>query len=232
MQAQGCKTVEAYLKKIYQSQEFKDRHELLMTVSISRFFRDRRLWEALQREILPELASSYPKGLNVWSAGCACGEEVYSLKMVWEELSINGPTLPPLKMVATDMSPAYLEKAKRGHYPRSSLRELPDRLRHRYFEELPGKGTFMVKPRLKRNILWHLNHLLFDPPPSTCHLVFMRNSVLTYYAKPLRETALSKVLTALIHRGLLVIGSHEKIPGRFGDHVAPYRGRRWIFQVT
>ena len=231
MQTLGCKTVEAYLKRIFESRELMDRQELLMTVSISRFFRDLSLWETLQKEVFPELVSRHPERLRFWSAGCACGEEVYSLKIVWEEWGSQRPTVPCLEMVATDINPGYLDKAMEGRYPLSSLREVPDSVRTRYLEELPDKGTFVVKSHLKREIQWKIHHLLADAPGSGFHLVFLRNNVLTYYIEPLKEAVLSRVLKAMVHGGLLVIGSHEKIPGPFGSHVKPYRGHRWIFQI-
>jgi chemotaxis protein methyltransferase CheR len=232
MQALGCRTVEAYLRKIDRIKELRDHFELLMTVSISRFFRDRRLWETLQREVFPELARRHPERFRIWSAGCACGEEVYSLKMAWEEWAANRPTSPRLEIVATDMSSACLHRARRGEYPRSSLKELPDPIRNRYLEELPDRGAFKVRPRLKKGIQWEVHHLLSDPPGSGFHLVFLRNSVLTYYAEPLKRVALSRVLKGIVHGGFLVIGSHEKIPEGFGGRVTPYKSHRFIFRVT
>ncbi len=84
MHSLGCHDISAYLLELDRSDKLRHECELLMTVSISRFFRDRKLWEVLEAEILPGLIEKRVKKIRVWSAGCASGEEVYSLKEVSE----------------------------------------------------------------------------------------------------------------------------------------------------
>ena len=93
----GCKKVADYLDKISQDQQTKRQVELLMSVPISRFFRDRKLWEVLKAEILPDIITTCDDTVRVWSAGCACGEEVYSLKIVWSRYDIPLPLFLSLK---------------------------------------------------------------------------------------------------------------------------------------
>lgn len=78
----------AFLAELEQNDETRHGCELLMTVSISRFFRDRRFWETLEKTLLPDIIQRqrpYEK-ISVWSAGCACGDEVYSFMIVWDRL--------------------------------------------------------------------------------------------------------------------------------------------------
>jgi chemotaxis protein methyltransferase CheR len=82
----GCRNMDAYLDKLDQSHKTRQACERLMTVSISRFFRDRQFWHTLEKKLLPELLESRAEKVKVWSAGCACGEEAYSFKIVWEGL--------------------------------------------------------------------------------------------------------------------------------------------------
>ncbi len=88
----GCRDVSTYLLKLDKNEDARLQCEQNMAVSISRFFRDRKLWETLEKEILPELIEKHREKIAVWSAGCACGEEVYSLKILWGRL-INYRTI-------------------------------------------------------------------------------------------------------------------------------------------
>ena len=227
----GCKNVTAYILELEKSEEVRRQCERLMTVSISRFFRDRKLWETLQKEILPQFVERHRRKIKVWSAGCACGEEVYSLKIIWEVLtaSING--MPRLEITGTDMNPIYLERARTGIYPSSSLKELPGGLRSEYFHAQPAKKSYFVKPSLKKGIIWELNHLLADPPGSSFELVFLRNNVLTYYQDELKRYSLKKVINCLALDGLLIIGSHEKLPFERPDLV-PLSSLPYVFRKS
>ena len=98
------RTVKEYLERLGSDREARRKGERLMDVSISRFFRDRDLWQALEQEVLPGRILRGDKSIRVWSAGCACGEEAYSVKMVWQILStrLGGlPALGPLKTWAS-----------------------------------------------------------------------------------------------------------------------------------
>lgn len=79
MNVLGCHDISAYLLELDRSDKLRHECELLMTVSISRFFRDGKLWEVLQTGILPGLIEKSVEKMRVWSAGCASGEEVYSI---------------------------------------------------------------------------------------------------------------------------------------------------------
>lgn len=140
MRELGCQTVEAYLDELDKCEEVSQQCERLMTVSISRFFRDRRLWQVLQEEALPSLIEKEKEKINVWCAGCACGEEVYSFKIVWETLKATWRRFPELEIMATDINPIYLDRAQGGIYPSSSLREVQKEVRLKYFQ-MQGGGT-------------------------------------------------------------------------------------------
>jgi chemotaxis methyl-accepting protein methylase len=200
-----------------------------MTVSIGRFFRDRRLWELLETEILPAIIREHGSHVKVWAAGCACGEEVYSLKILWETLCRRFDPCPDLEIWASDMNPIYLNKARTGIYTRSSLKEVPEALRAAYFRPLRKQKRYAISEGLKQGILWREHNLLFDFSGTNFHLVFLRNSVLTYYENKLKVAAFQKVLDRLAQGGFLIIGSHERIPpGEWG--LVPFGRVRHVFQ--
>ena len=212
MQQLKCPSVESYLLALDQNQDLRLKCERLLTVSISRFFRDRVLWNTLENQIIPSIIMKNRDRLKVWSAGCACGEEVYSFKIMWKGLQNIAESLPNLEVMATDMNPTYLDRARSGIYPRSSLREVPEAIRSVYFESQKSGRHYVVAALLKKDILWKVHHLFSDPPTCDFHLIFLRNNLLTYYDERLAVSAFQKIVDSLAPGGFLIIGSHENLP--------------------
>jgi chemotaxis protein methyltransferase CheR len=121
MQQLGCRSIDEYFHCLDGDEEARKQYESLMTVSVSRFFRDSFLWRVLELQILPTVIEENRKKVRLWFAGCACGEEVYSFKMVWESLRDRVEPMPELEILATDCCPVYLQRAQDGIYPSSSL---------------------------------------------------------------------------------------------------------------
>jgi chemotaxis methyl-accepting protein methylase len=212
MQVLSCSHLAGYLHEIDKNKEARDECERLMTVSISRFFRDKRLWDHLRDEMLPGLIEKYAEKILVWSAGCASGEEVYSLKILWSALESSERRSPVLDLTATDMNPITLERAQNGIYPVSSLKEVPEEMRSQYFYSAEEGKKYRIKEALKKGLTWRLHNLLSDIPKSQFQLIFLRNNLLTYYQDETKKAALKKVLNCLSAGGFLIIGSHERLP--------------------
>ena len=203
--------------------------ELQMTVSISRFFRDRRLWDLLKRCWLPDLIINNSSILTVWSAGCACGEEAHSFKIIWEQLGQARHSLPKLELLATDIHPHHLERARNGIYSRSSLKEVSPDLQKIYFDSRRGGRQYVIKDILKKSIRWELHHLSADPPNKNFNIIFLRNNVLTYYCREARGKVLINILDSLLPGGLLIIGGHEKLPFQ-PESVMPMSELSYVFK--
>ncbi len=192
--------------------------ENLMTVSISRFFRDRDLWQAIENWVLPAVLSQKKEKIRFWSAGCARGEEAYSLRILWEELKREKERLPKLELWATDMNPEVLDRAKTVTFGVSSLKEMPEDSRLRYFHPAFLKGQWEICEVLKEEIHWQVNNIETDSPPADeFQLIFLRNSILTYYKTERAYPTLRKTVQTLSSGGFLVIGVHEKLPSEFHD---------------
>jgi chemotaxis protein methyltransferase CheR len=225
----NCRGIAEYLEVLDNDKLVREKCERLLTVSISRFFRDKRLWEVLEKDILPGLIQKYTEKLSVWSVGCASGEEVYSLKILWDVLTPTNRHLPELSITATDVNPDYLERAKAGIYPASSLKELPEEYRSKYFEELRGDREYRLKDPLKKNITWQVKSLFDDPPETSFQIIFLRNNLLTYHMKESTIPALLNIIKCLSVDGYLIIGSHEKLP--LEDHnLKPHESLPYIFK--
>ena len=211
MQETGCQNIGDYIEAIERDREVRLQFERVMTVSISRFFRDRRLWEIMQGQILPIMAKKACQVVRVWSAGCASGEEVYSFRILWEGLQKSYTSIPDLSILATDLSPRYLDRARAAVYPRSSKREVPEAIRSTYFETYAGE-MYALKSGMREGVVWQVHHLLSDPPGIAFDLIFLRNNLLSYYTDEVKLPAMTKVVDSLAPGGFLVIGSHERIP--------------------
>jgi len=214
----------SFLDELDKNDDIRHQCEILLTVSISRFFRNRKFWHGFKENNLPEIMDLDREKIKFWSAGCACGEEVYSFKIIWDLLSSRYVHVPDLEVLATDINPVTLDRARSGIYPTSSLKEVTKEIQARYFKQKGSKKLFEVKSSLKRGITWTNHHLLSDPPGSDFDIIFLRNNVLTYYEDQLKKRAFSKVLESLAPSGILVLGSHETIPFKTTDliGVEPY----------
>jgi chemotaxis protein methyltransferase CheR len=212
MERIGCTTLDGYLDRIEKNPSIRVECEACLRVTISRFYRDRRLWEHLRKRVLPELMGRFPGGLTAWSAGCANGEEPYTLAMVWEALVTSGTKLPPLRILATDANTECLNRAEAGRYPLSSLKEVTDEVKSRWFRPTPGGRQWQIDPRLKKYIHWQVHDLLAPPPRRIFQLVFLRNNLLTYHQGKIMINALDGIAATLANGGILILGSHERLP--------------------
>jgi len=181
----------------------------LCRVTISRFLRDRGVWETLGHQVLPALASAGRTGLRCWSAGCASGEEPYSLVLVWHQLGVA----PDLEVVATDTDPVVLERARRATYPDGSLRELPETWRREAFEVVAEQGDrHRLHHELRGKVCFALADVRDPPPHGAFDLVLCRNLAFTYYGEQVQRAVLDHLHQALRPGGALVIGKHESLP--------------------
>jgi chemotaxis protein methyltransferase CheR len=167
-------------------------------------------------------AAAEQREAQIWSAGCASGEEPCTLKILWD-LEVK-PRFPEacLGIVATDIDETLLERARRARYPAASLRELPPELTVQAFTA--SNGCWCVKAAHKQGIQFLQQDVRQEAPPGRFDLVLCRNLAFTYFASALQEAVLERIAASLSPQGLLVIGSHERLPGsmtrwrHFRDH--------------
>lgn len=230
MQQLGCRDAAAYIGILAQDADRRQECELLMTVSISRFFRDPPLWKMLENQWLPAMITVNPLSMRVWSAGCACGEEVYSFKILWERMRNRFELLPELEVLATDRHPHYIERAQAGMYSRSSLREAAAETAADFFERRKGSRQLMVINDLKCSIRWETRNLLDGPPEWLFKIIFLRNNILTYCRQKDQIQVLHDIIGHLQPEGLLIIGRKETLPLGFETFIQrtelPYVYRR------
>jgi len=211
MQAVNCYNVDAYIAAIEKSDDVRQDFKHRMTVSISRFFRDRSLWDFLQDRMLPTLSQNSSPSIQIWFAGCAGGEEVYSFKILWEQIRNLHLRLPDLQILATDLNLDNLQRAQIAVYSQSSLREVSEKIRKHYFEKY-SRGRYRLHSDFKKEIDWQIHDLLSEPPQSHFNLIFLRNNLLTYYVDSVKIPAFIQMTKSLLPGGFMIIGKHEKPP--------------------
>jgi chemotaxis protein methyltransferase CheR len=181
-----------------------------ISITVTRMFRDPQVFSSLRRHAFPYLRT-FPF-LRVWVAGCATGEEVYSLAILLKEENLYDRST----LFATDFNDAALEKARAGIYPLEAIAGYT-----RSYQQAGGTGSFsdyyhagydsaVMAPELKKNMVFANHNLVTDGVFSEMHLVFCRN-VLIYFSQPLQDRVLSLFVDSLARGGFLCLGSSEDI---------------------
>jgi len=188
--------------------------ESLCSIPISRFYRDRAIFDALREDILPELAgratTRTPAVVRCWSAGCASGEEPYTVSLLWG-LRV-GPGYPQtrLAIVATDVDEHLLERAAAGCYAKSSLRELPSAWLDRAFDR--RNHLFCLRDHWKTYIEFCHQDIRLEQPHGQFDLILCRNVAFTYFSEPVQRAVVGRIAERLRADGFLVIGRRESLP--------------------
>jgi chemotaxis methyl-accepting protein methylase len=200
----GAETYADYLQFLRQREGEAARLLEHVTIKVSRFYRHAPAFDTLRREVLPELARRADgRALTVWSVGCGCGEEPYTLAMLFAEAGLN------CEIEATDIDPGALLRAAHGYYADAALIELPKDLRERYL--VRSDGSHQVSPLLRERVRFSRHDILSSQPPpggGEFDLVCFRN-VLIYLGLEVQDLALHSARRAVRHEGYLCLGEAE-----------------------
>ncbi|MEN8210742.1 MAG: CheR family methyltransferase [Thermodesulfobacteriota bacterium] len=232
MQELGCSNIRDYISIVALDSEQKKITESCLLVTISRFFRDHQLWICMAETILPVLEKEFPGQLRAWSAGCACGEEAFSLSILWHRLTAHKAVNLQMDIMATDVNPVCLERAQKGWYGKSSLKEVEALILETYFRKIPGSRQYAVRSFVKQLIRWQVHDLFIPLSEGPFHIIFLRNNLLTYYQGKEADDALQMILDRLIPKGYIVIGTHEKLPLLFIGSFKQNKCCPFIYQYT
>jgi len=180
-----------------------------LLINVTEFFRDAAVFAQLADEVLPDLlrGRDASDALRIWSAGCASGEEAYSLAMLALEVAGRMGFHGNVKVFATDLAADVLAQASRGTFRQEALAAVPEALQRRYFQRDP-QGGVRVDATLRRHVVFARHNLLSDPPFTRIDLAVCRN--LLIYLKPSAQIkALSQLHFALKPQGVLLLGASE-----------------------
>ena len=179
-------------------------------INVTSFFRDPEAWEYLRAEILPSmLATKAPDGvIRVWSAGCASGEEAYTLAMILSEALGVEEFRQRVKIYATDVDEEGLTIARHATYDERQVRAVPAELLERYFDQVGGR--FFFRKDLRRSVIFGRNDLVQDAPISKIDLLVCRNALM-YFNAETQSRILSRLHFALAPAGVLYLGKAEML---------------------
>ena len=179
-------------------------------INVTSFFRDPAAWEYLEKEVLPRiLADKDPEApIRIWSAGCASGEEAYTLAMLMAELLGTEAFTERVKIYGTDVDEDALNSARRATFSAKTVQGIPPNLLGKYFMETGGRYTFRAD--LRRSVIFGNHDLAKDAPISRLDLLVCRNTLMYFNAD-----AQKKILTffhfALNDNGYLFLGKAETL---------------------
>jgi two-component system, chemotaxis family, CheB/CheR fusion protein len=179
-------------------------------INVTGFFRDPEMWEFLRTDILPAMpAARDPQAhLRVWSAGCASGEEAYSLAMLVAEVFGADALRERVKIYATDVDEEALAHARQASFTAQQISAVPPEYLEKYFE--PVNGRFAFRKDLRRTVIFGRNDLVQDAPISRIDLMVCRNTLMYFNAEAQRRI-LSRFHFALADHGLLFLGKAEML---------------------
>lgn len=206
----GTGSISALTQRVLHEPGFERKAIEGLSVPVSEMFRDPQVFRALREKVLPVLAS-YPQ-LNIWQAGCAHGQEVYSLAILLEEAGLYERT----RIYATDFNDAALAAAAEGIYPARDARDWS-----RQYLEAGGSRSFSdyysaryefirLDHHLRRNVTFFNHNLVTDKVFCEAHLILCRN-VLIYFDNALQDRTLALFGESLVRGGFLCLGSRENV---------------------
>ncbi|MCL5961501.1 MAG: protein-glutamate O-methyltransferase CheR [Chloroflexi bacterium] len=188
-----------------------------VTMKVSRFFRNARVFARLREEVLPDIIRRSTTGgkLRIWSAGCGNGEEAYSLAILIEEMARQGHQLAEATVWATDIDENALAVARRGVYSETALGETPPDLISTYFISAPARlGLRYEAPDSIRQRVSFSHHDLLSAQAVADGLPFdlvLCRNVLIYFAHPAQERALDLLTSSVTQGGYLCLGEAEQL---------------------
>jgi chemotaxis methyl-accepting protein methylase len=223
----GAETYADYLEYLRQREGEAARLLEHVTIKVSRFYRHAPAFDALRRDVLPELArQAHDRPLTVWSVGCGCGEEPYTLAMLFAEAGMS------CIIEATDIDPGALRRAARGYYTDAALIELPKDLRDRYL--VRSDGFYQVSAALREQVRFsHHDILASRAPPGEglFDLVCFRN-VLIYLGHEVQDLALHAARRAVRDEGYLCLGEAEWPSPEIAATLRPLAHETRIFRMA
>ena len=205
-----CQTVENYIDYLHDHPEEKFLLTQEYLIGVTKFFRDSKAFEVLQKEVIPNIISKKTLGqtIKIWTVACSTGEEAYSIAILIEEHLRKMDLKIDYKIFATDLDDRGIDIATKGIYDQNIESELPPKLLSKYF--IKKENKYQIHPIIRKNIIFSKHDILQNPPFNKMDLVSCRN-MLIYMENDIQLQVLSSLHYALNHHGYLFLGSSENL---------------------
>lgn len=215
----GMKSVLEMLEKVLYDKNFAAMLLQDLSITVTEMFRDADFYKAVREKVIPILKTY--SFLKIWHAGCATGQEAYSMAIILREEGLYERTT----IYATDFNQYALDQAKEGIFTNEQIKDYTVN-----YQRAGGKETFsdyytsnydmgIMDPSLKKNIVWANHNLVTDSVFAEVHMVVCRN-VLIYFNSDLQNKVQTLFLNSLVNGGILCLGTKESL--RFGDLAEEY----------
>jgi chemotaxis protein methyltransferase CheR len=231
MRACGVHTYEDYRALLERTPGEYERLRDALTINVTRFYRNAETWNLLRRDILPALLDAPRIEIRAWSAGCASGEEPYTLAMLAADhldRAGRGDELPRLSIDATDIDRASLDRATLATYRPEGLTEMPDDVVHAYFEAVGTERR--VVDRVRRRVSVRPLDLSREPPLRTNYDLILCRNVVIYFDRPMQERLFQTFAEALAPGGYLILGKVETLFGAARDRLTLVDPRERVYR--
>ncbi len=207
IEGEGLSTVSALQARVLHEPQLMERLLLDLSINVTAMFRDPTFYRAFRENVVP-LLRTYPF-IRFWHAGCATGEEVYSMAILLQEEGLY----ERCRIYATDINEVVLQKAKEGIFPLDRMQEYTENyIAARY-------GGALFEPTLTKNVVFSPHNLVTDRSFSEFNVILCRN-VLIYFDKALQAKVHRLFYESLAMFGILAVGSKESV--RFSPHENSY----------
>ncbi|KGM93150.1 chemotaxis protein CheR [Clostridium botulinum D str. CCUG 7971] len=199
----GAKTVEDYVALLKKDKSQRQTFLDFITINVTEFFRNPEIFNDLKDKIENDLIKK-EKNLKIWSAACSIGAEPYSIAMILDNLMIKGNH----KILATDLDSNIIERAKKGEYVISEIKNVKDEYVRKYFTKVDDK--YLISPKIKNVVTFKKHDLILDSYERNFDLIVCRNVVI-YFNQDVKDAIYKKFSTSLKKGGLLFVGATESI---------------------
>lgn len=231
MRACGVHTYRDYAEHLSRTPEEYERLRDALTINVTRFYRNPETWAYLGRAVLPGLLHRTRGRLRVWSAGCASGEEPYTIAMLLAEAAAAAGRpewLAAVRIDATDVDRTSLERTRTARYRPEALVDLPVALRDRWFQL--ENTEWVVSDSLRRLVTVHAIDLGRDPPPAPRYDLICCRNVVIYFEREVQGRLFERFTAALAPGGYLVLGKVETLIGAAREQLRLLEPRERVYQ--
>ena len=230
MRARGVHTYRDYAAIL---DEDAREYELLLdalTINVTKLFRNWETFSAIAEDVIPAVWPEPAGRLRCWSAGCASGEEPYSIAILMHREALkrrDEKALSRITILGTDIDRLSLKAAERGTFGEDAFADTPPSIRRRYFTPKPPHS---LDPAVKAMVQFERRDLLHEPTPSGGLDVITCRNVIIYFDRASQEMLFQRFFDALVPGGFLVLGKVETLLGPTRNQFVPVNPRERIFR--
>lgn len=201
-----------------------------LSINVTKFLRDKDVFDTFYKHIIPKLMEGKQnrEEIRIWSAGCASGEEVYSIAILLHE-ALGDSKLNAFKVIGTDISPKAIQSAKNGRYKAETLQNLPRVLLIKYFESLQDRKQYEVCNEIREYVSFSVGDLSRSVSPANLDVIFCRN-MLMYLESAVQHKIFATFYRSLKKTGYLVLGKAETIIGKPSELFEPLLSKERIYR--